>query len=113
MKLVLVSVDDRYQERVYTFAWPPPHGVVWIGRGEESDLVLAHETVALRHAKVWVEGERVFVEDCSQTESGTTVGGVRVSGVDLVDPDDTIQIGAVALTVHDPRVSPLTQHSAR
>lgn len=75
-----------------------------IGRAENCDLVLAHDgTVSRRHAKVLVEGERLFIEDLGSTH-GTFVDGQRISGRTELRPGAIIRIGNTYLQVPTKRV---------
>ncbi len=72
---------------------------VRIGRGEDADLVLAHdETVSRHHADVVREGEKLFVEDAGSTH-GTFVDGQRISGRAELRPGSIMRVGHSFLQV--------------
>ncbi len=48
-----------------------------VGRDPDSDIVVSHEAVSRRHAAVWMEGERLWIEDL-QSSNGVFVDDVRV-----------------------------------
>lgn len=73
-----------------------------VGR-ENADILLSHGTVSRKHAKVVVDGGRIYVEDSGST-NGTFVDGKRLSAeetVDLADGDEVV-FGAVTLKLVTP-----------
>ena len=54
-------------------------GELKIGRQEGNDLVLAEGGVSRQHARVFVEGGKVMVEDAGSA-NGTFVDGERIAG---------------------------------
>lgn len=72
---------------------------VVVGRDPDCDLVLRFEDgVSRKHCRFTVEGGQVFVEDIGST-NGTFVNGVRLGGKSVVEPEDVILAGKVALRV--------------
>lgn len=63
-----------------------------IGRGEGVDLDLHEPTVSHRHARVFEEEGRVWVEDL-KSRNGVYVNGKRVEGKSAVAPGDSIRLG--------------------
>lgn len=70
-----------------------------IGRQAPNDIVIAHETISRRHARLTLEQDQLFVEDLASTR-GTWVGEERVRPYTrtLVPPDTSLWIGQVELT---------------
>lgn len=50
---------------------------VTIGRGADMDLVLVADDVSRRHAVLWREGDKVFVQDVGSS-NGTSVDGIAI-----------------------------------
>jgi hypothetical protein len=55
----------------------PIVGTLTIGRGTRNDVVLAEDEVSWEHARVWVEGERLFLDDVGST-NGTFLDERRI-----------------------------------
>ena len=68
-------------------------GSMIIGRSESCDVVLDEEKVSRRHAKLWREGDEVFLEDMGST-CGTFLNGDRVRASCNIQSGDIINIGA-------------------
>ncbi|MEM7049970.1 MAG: FHA domain-containing protein [Acidobacteriota bacterium] len=65
----------------------------WIvGRGESADLVVPHPSVGLHHARLFVAGGEVFIEDIG-TSGGTFVGGRRIAGVTRLGDRERVLLG--------------------
>ena len=64
-----------------------------IGRSRKCGLRLDASDVSSEHARLGVEGGRVWVEDLGST-NGTLVGNNRVSGRAFVENGDTVKIGS-------------------
>ncbi|MCX7967320.1 MAG: FHA domain-containing protein [Armatimonadetes bacterium] len=72
---------------------------VIIGRAEDCDLVLAHDsTVSRRHAQVLCEGESLFIEDLGSTH-GTFVDGQRITARTELRTGAIIRMGNTYLRV--------------
>jgi pSer/pThr/pTyr-binding forkhead associated (FHA) protein len=69
-----------------------------VGRGGDSDVVLADPTVSRRHASVSAEGETAVVEDLGSS-NGTFVNGDRVVDPSRAAEGDEIRIGDSLLEV--------------
>jgi predicted component of type VI protein secretion system len=67
----------------------------FIGRTEENDIVLDHESVSRRHAKVVRAGDRYLLVDL-QSANGVRVNGVEQSQVEL-HGGDMVTLGLVCL----------------
>ncbi len=48
-----------------------------IGRDHHSDVVIAHDQISRRHARIWSESGTIRVEDLGSS-NGTGVDGIRV-----------------------------------
>jgi predicted component of type VI protein secretion system len=67
----------------------------FIGRAEDNDIVLDHESVSRRHAKVVRAGDRYVVVDL-QSANGVRVNGIEQSQVE-VHAGDLITLGLVCV----------------
>ncbi len=65
-----------------------------LGRGAESDVVLAYDGVSRRHAKVSRRGSTITVEDLGST-NGTRVNQLVIQGSRRVTAGDAITLGTV------------------
>ncbi len=75
--------------------------VMTIGRAVESDIVITSRRVSREHACVQRQGRRMVLMDLSST-NGTFLNDERVlTPVELRD-GDTVSVGDVILTYHDP-----------
>lgn len=70
----------------------PETGLV-IGRSVDCDVALVYQSVSRRHARIWLEGEELHVEDLGSS-NGIEVNGERKQRSPLSDGDE-IQIGEV------------------
>ena len=79
-------------------------GINRIGRDEENDFTLNHESVSGAHCEITVNNAGVFLKDLGST-NGTFVNRVPVTEVQL-QPGQDVQIGQVAMileTVNKPQ----------
>lgn len=73
--------------------------VVSIGRGEQNDVRVVHESVSASHATLVRKGETWFVLDLGSS-NGTFVDGLRVAGERELPAGATLTLGKVKLTFH-------------
>ena len=96
----------------YRLVWgrreiPLADGENVLGRGIDSIEVIDRETVSRRHARVFVDGDLVTVEDLG-SKNGTFLRGARLlERVPLQDGDE-IMLGSVRLTFRAARVTAST-----
>jgi DNA-binding NtrC family response regulator len=69
-----------------------------VGRGDEVELTIEDSKISRRHARLWREGNKVFMEDLGST-NGTRVNGVTVQGTHRLGPGDEVGVGAATLVV--------------
>ncbi len=69
-----------------------------IGRAPENDIVLDDPQVSRHHAQVLRRGEEIVVEDLGST-NGTLVNGRRISEPHVLQPTETIAVGASFFSV--------------
>lgn len=73
------------------------HGApLLLGRAQEADLVLEDDYVSGRHARLFPQGSRWFLEDLGST-NGTYVAGSQLTRTVAVDPGTAIRIGKTVL----------------
>ncbi len=73
------------------------HGTpLLLGRAQEADLVLEDDYVSGRHARLFPQGSRWFLEDLGST-NGTYVAGSQLTRTVTVDPGTAIRIGKTVL----------------
>jgi hypothetical protein len=75
-------------------------GVNRIGRTEENDFQIEHETISSLHCEVVVDGATVLVRDCGST-NGTFIHGQRIFEASL-QMDETLRLGDVELVLKPP-----------
>jgi serine/threonine protein kinase len=67
-------------------------GVTTIGRTNGNDLIIAGRTVSRRHARLWFDNGRWFLEDL-QSANGTLVNGQRIYQPVALNDGDVINFG--------------------
>ena len=89
--------------------------VASIGRGDQNDVQIVHESISAAHATLVRKGDAWFVLDLGSS-NGTFVNGLRVAGERELPAGSTLTLGTVKLTFQ-PRASGAaeggTQHVAR
>lgn len=71
---------------------------VRIGRDPAADVVLTDPRVSRRHARVWIDGGALLVEDLDST-GGTVVNGNAISRPTALARGDVLTLGATRLRV--------------
>jgi len=69
-----------------------------LGRAHENDVVLDDPQVSRHHAQVIRQGDQIIVEDLGST-NGTLVNGRRIVGPHVLQPTETIAVGASVFSV--------------
>lgn len=69
-----------------------------MGRAQDADLVLVDDYASGRHARLFPQGTRWFLEDLGST-NGTFVDGNQVSRALPVSPGDSIRIGKTVMEI--------------
>ncbi|HEY4184606.1 MAG TPA: GGDEF domain-containing protein [Polyangia bacterium] len=78
------------------------HNKTVIGRGQKAEVRLLDDGISREHARVVVEGNRIFLEDLGST-NGTFCNGLKVDRKELAD-GDKILVGSTTIlkfTYHD------------
>ncbi len=79
-----------------------PEGATSLGRADENDVVLSGDLVSRRHAKIFVRGDEIQLEDLN-SRNGTRVNGeLRGGGTMPLKPGDSITVGENTLSVRRP-----------
>ena len=87
MAFALIAAGKQY---------PVGSGGVRIGRGPENAVVLADGEVSRHHARVWMQGAQVYVQDLGST-NGTFVNETRIGGPQALRPGDRVRVGHTTL----------------
>jgi len=66
--------------------------VTTIGRTNGNDLIISGRTVSRRHARLWFDNGRWYLEDL-QSANGTLINGVRISQAQALNDGDVINFG--------------------
>lgn len=85
-----------------TFALEPRP--LLIGRSKECYVVVDDAAVSRRHARLNVGATEVTIEDLGSA-NGVFVNGNRITGVEVLEDGDQIQVGSVALVLKSEAVS--------
>lgn len=83
--LVIKNPDGTEQEQDFA-------DQLTIGRAEGNDLILAEGGVSRKHARFFLEGEDLMVEDLGSA-NGTIVNGERIEGPTKLEPGAAIVLG--------------------
>jgi len=86
------SIDGRTEE----YDFPLDNLNITIGREKECDVVLEHNSVSRKHARLWLENGELWIEDLG-SKNGTFIQNKLVTTKMRVDQDLTL--GRVDLTV--------------
>lgn len=68
-----------------------------IGRDSDTTVWIDHTSVSRHHARIFVTGERVTLEDL-ESKNGTYVRGERIERAISLADGDTIEIGRISMT---------------
>jgi adenylate cyclase len=78
-----------------------PEGVTSLGRADENDIVLGGDLVSRRHARLYVEGDALRIEDLG-SRNGSRVNGAPLQGSKPLNAGDTVALGENTLAVRQP-----------
>ncbi|MFP2934198.1 FHA domain-containing protein, partial [Pyxidicoccus sp. 3LG] len=78
-----------------------PEGVTSLGRADENDIVLGGDLVSRRHARLYVEGDVLRIEDLG-SRNGSRINGAPLQGSRQLSPGDTVSLGENTLAVRQP-----------
>jgi len=102
MAFVLVAAGKQYSVG--------PRGLR-IGRGPGNDIVLADGEVSRHHARVWIQGAQVYVQDLGST-NGTFVNEVKIGAPQPLRPGDRVRVGHTTLQLAAvPGAAPVSRSS--
>jgi pSer/pThr/pTyr-binding forkhead associated (FHA) protein len=77
-------------------------GPVTVGRGRDTDLVLADELVSRHHAQLTPSGSGAVVVDLG-SRNGTFVNGEGIHGPTRLEPGDQLQLGVTLVELRSAR----------
>lgn len=103
-----LQVTPRAEQRADAEALPtvsPESVSVSVGYSERCDISVPNPVVSGRHARIYFDGEKFFIEDQTST-NGTFVNGVRVTRAEL-EVGDAVALGSYILTFEDELVDEL------
>lgn len=83
------------QEKTPDLHWTLPSDEVFLGRGDDCDLMLSERQVSRQHIRIFQQGEQYYVEDL-ESRNGTWVNGEQLKGTRRLSDGDKLQL---ALTV--------------
>jgi ABC transport system ATP-binding/permease protein len=89
--LVIKGPDGTEQEQDFTDA-------LTVGRAEGNDLILAEGGVSRKHARFFLDGDALMVEDLGSA-NGTLINGDRIEGPSPVPAGATIILGDYEVTL--------------
>ena len=69
-----------------------PDGATTLGRADENDIVLSGDLVSRKHARMFVRGDDLVMEDLG-SRNGTRVNNEAMAGKRALRPGDTVAIG--------------------
>ena len=76
-----------------------------VGRAHGADLVLRDRFLSRRHARLFLDGERLWIEDLG-SQNGTLVNDRRIDGPVELRPGDVVRLSASVLTVEEAAEAP-------
>jgi len=78
-----------------------PEGVTSLGRADENDIVLGGDLVSRRHARLYVDGDVLRIEDLG-SRNGSRINGAPLQGSRQLAAGDTVALGENVLSVRQP-----------
>ncbi|WP_224361487.1 FHA domain-containing protein [Hyalangium versicolor] len=78
-----------------------PEGVTSLGRADENDIVLGGDLVSRKHARLYVDGDALRIEDLG-SRNGSRINGQPLQGTRGLNPGDTVALGENTLSVRQP-----------
>ncbi|MCU0665123.1 MAG: DUF4388 domain-containing protein [Myxococcota bacterium] len=93
-RLALRFISGKYKGGEYVL---PERREIYIGRSSEIDLVLMEDMVSRKHARIWFQDTKIFIEDLGST-NGTFVNGEKITKAE-VKQGDRILIGTSIMKV--------------
>ena len=86
---------ERVDQSGQGFALVPSCASLTAGRSRECDVMVVHPSISRHHARLFREGDGLFVEDLGST-NGVSVNGERVTAARAISPGDLVTLGEVA-----------------
>jgi len=82
-------------------AYPLDAQEVSIGRDAVNTIAINDAEISRRHARMELRGSAYVIQDLGST-NGTFVNGTRISGMQVLNPGDTVSFGEGIVLVYEP-----------
>jgi pSer/pThr/pTyr-binding forkhead associated (FHA) protein len=81
--------------------YPLEEQEIYIGRESSNTIIINDAQVSRRHAKMESQGSGYLIHDLGST-NGTFINGARISGMQTLNPGDTVALGEGIVLVYEP-----------
>ncbi|HEY8211053.1 MAG TPA: adenylate/guanylate cyclase domain-containing protein [Myxococcaceae bacterium] len=78
-----------------------PEGLTSLGRADENDIVLSGDLVSRKHAKIYVQGDDLTIEDLG-SRNGSRLNGQPFTGTADLKAGDLVHVGENTLSIRQP-----------
>lgn len=92
------DIDEKWQEIQFDNLKE-----ITIGRNSKNDLVIPHNTVSKKHARIIKKNSNIMIEDLNST-NGTYINGKLLRGKQVLKQFDTIMIGNTKIVYQDDKL---------
>lgn len=81
--------------------YPLDEQEIYIGRESSNTIIINDAQVSRRHAKLELRGSGYMIHDLGST-NGTFINGARISGMQALNPGDTVALGEGIVLAYEP-----------